>query len=153
MAKLALGSGGLYGLGLGNSRMKMAYLPEAHTDFIFPIIGEELGLIAALLVVAAFCVIVVCGILLVRGSPDLFGLLVGSGIVAVVGLQAIINIAVATDSIPNKGMAMPLVSYGGSNLVMILAALGGLLNIAGQAHADPEEELNPTFATGGWVNA
>jgi cell division protein FtsW len=141
MAKLAFGSGGLQGLGLGNSRMKMAYLPEAHTDFIFPIIGEELGLIAALGVVATFAVIVVCGILLLKRSPDLFGLLLGSGIVTVIGLQAIINIAVVTNTIPNKGMALPLISYGGSNLVMTLAALGVLLNISWQAHAHAVDSL------------
>ena len=137
MAKLALGSGGLQGLGLGNSRMKMAYLPEAHTDFIFPIIGEELGLIATLAVVFAFCVIVVCATLLLRRSPDLFGLLLGAGIVAVIGLQAIINFAVVTNTIPNKGMALPFMSYGGSNLVMTLAALGVLLNIFRQAQEQP----------------
>lgn len=141
MAKVAFGSGGLDGLGLGNSRMKMAYLPEAHTDFIFPIIGEELGLVAGLAVLAAFCVIVVCGIVLVTQAPDLFGLLLGSGIVAVIGLQAIINMAVVTDLLPNKGLAMPFVSYGGSNLVMTLAALGVLLNIARQAHTHALESL------------
>jgi cell division protein FtsW len=129
MAMLAFGSGGSWGFGLGNSRMKMAYLPEAHTDFIFPIIGEELGLIAALAVVVAFCVIVVCGILLATRSHDLFGMLLGSGIITVIGLQAMINIAVVTNTIPNKGMPLPFISYGGSNLVMILAALGVLLNI------------------------
>jgi cell division protein FtsW len=141
IAMLAFGSGGTQGVGLGDSRMKMAYLPEAHTDFIFPIIGEELGLIAALGVVATFAVIVVCGILLLKRSPDLFGLLLGSGIVTVIGLQAIINIAVVTNTIPNKGMALPLISYGGSNLVMTLAALGVLLNISWQAHAHAVDSL------------
>ena len=116
--------------------MKMAYLPEAHTDFIFPIIGEELGLIATLAVVIAFGVLVVCGILVAPQSRDLFGTFLSSGIVAVIGLQAIVNIAVTTNIIPNKGMPMPFVSYGGSNLVMTLAAFGILLNIARQAHAD-----------------
>jgi cell division protein FtsW len=86
-------------------------------------------------VVVAFCVLVICGILLARRSPDLFGMLLGSGITAVIGLQAIINIAVVTNSIPNKGMPLPFISYGGSNLVMALAALGVLLNIFWQAHA------------------
>jgi len=135
VATLAFGSGGTSGLGLGNSRMKMTYLPEAHTDFILPIIGEELGLVATLAVVIAFCVLVTCGILLARRSPDLFGMLLGSGITAIVGLQAIINIAVVTNSIPNKGMPLPFISYGGSNLVMTLAAFGILLNIVRQAHA------------------
>jgi cell division protein FtsW len=141
IAMLAFGSGGVPGLGLGNSRMKMAYLPEAHTDFILPIIGEELGLVATLAVVVAFCVIVVCGMLLVSRSPDLFGLLLGSGIMAVIGLQAIINIAVVTNTIPNKGMALPFISYGGSNLVMTLAGLGVLLNIVRQAQAHAVDTL------------
>jgi cell division protein FtsW len=135
VATLAFGSGGTSGLGLGNSRMKMTYLPEAHTDFILPIIGEELGLVATLAVVIAFCVLVICGILLTRCSPDLFGILLGSGITALIGLQAIVNIAVVTNSIPNKGMPLPFISYGGSNLVMALAALGVLFNIFWQAHA------------------
>ena len=141
MAKLAFGSGGVHGLGLGDSRMKMAYLPEAHTDFIFPIVGEELGLIATLAVVVAFGVIVLCGFLLVTRSPDLFGMLLGVGIMTVIGLQAIINIAVATDTLPNKGMAMPFVSYGGSHLVMTLAALGVWLNISRQARAHALDTL------------
>ena len=135
MAMLAFGSGGPWGLGLGNSRQKMGYLPEAHTDFIFAIIGEELGLIAALAVVVAFCVLVVCGILLASRSRDQFGLLLGSGIIAVIGLQAMINMAVVTNTFPNKGMPLPFISYGGSNLVMTLAALGVLLNVFRQAHA------------------
>ena len=130
---LAFGSGGPSGLGLGNSRMKTGYLPEAHTDFIFPIVGEEFDLIATLAVVLAFCVLVVCGLLLATRSPDLFGLLIGTGIVAAIGVQAIINIAVVTNVVPNKGMPLPFISYGGSNLVMILAALGVLMNIHSKA--------------------
>ena len=133
MAMLAFGSGGSWGMGLCNSRMKMAYLPEAHTDFIFPIIGEELGLISAMAVVAAFCVIVVCGILSATRSHDLFDMLLASGIITVIGLQAMINVAVVTNTIPIKGMRLPFISYGGSNLVMMLAALGVMLNIFWQA--------------------
>jgi len=134
-AMLAFGSGGPWGVGLGDSRQKMFYLPEAHTDFIFPIIGEELGLIGTLAVVVAFCTLVVCGILLVTKSPDLFGLLLGSGIISIIALQAIINMAVVTNSIPNKGMPLPFISYGGSNLMMMLAAVGILLNIFRQSYA------------------
>jgi cell division protein FtsW len=141
MAMLAFGSGGLWGLGLGNSHMKMAYLPEAHTDFIFPIIGEELGLVATLAVVVAFCVLVVCGILLATRSPDLFGRLLACGIIAIIGLQALINIAVVTNTIPNKGMPLPFISYGGSNLVMTLAALGVVLNICWQAQTHALDTL------------
>jgi cell division protein FtsW len=135
VAKVAFGAGGVLGRGLGDSIMKQGYLPEAHTDFIFPIAGEELGLVTTLSVVAGFCVLVVGGLALVKRAPDVFGFLLGSGILAVIGLQAIINIAVVTDSLPNKGMALPFVSYGGSNLVMTLAACGVLWNICGQAQA------------------
>jgi cell division protein FtsW len=133
ISKLAFGSGGTDGLGLGNSRMKMAYLPEAHTDFIFPIVGEELGLYATLGVVLAFGVLVICGMLLARRSPDLFGTLVAVGIICTIGFQAMINIAVVTNTIPNKGMPLPFISYGGSSMVMNLAALGVFLNIFRQA--------------------
>jgi cell division protein FtsW len=132
-ALLAFGSGGVGGLGLGNSRMKLAYLPEAHTDFIFPIVGEELGVIATLAVLAAFCVLIGCGMALTARAPDFLGMLLGTGIITVIGLQAIINIAVVTCVVPNKGMALPFISYGGSNLVMTLAALGVALNVFQQA--------------------
>lgn len=151
IAMLAFGSGGPWGYGLGNSRMKQAYLPEAHTDFILPIIGEELGLIATLAVVAAFCVLFICGVLVAACSLDQFGLLLGWGITAMIGLQAIINIAVVTNEIPNKGMPLPFISYGGSNLVMTLAALGVLLNIFRQSESKsvsthtPNADLIPEF--------
>jgi cell division protein FtsW len=145
MAMVAFGSGGPWGLGLGNSRQKIAYLPEAHTDFILPIIGEELGLIAVVAVVVAFCVLVVCGIMRVTRAPDLFGLLLGSGILAVVGLQAMINIAVVTNTVPNKGLPLPFISYGGSNLIMTLAAIGVLLNIFRQAQAQDAGTLQESW--------
>jgi cell division protein FtsW len=138
IAMLAFGRGGPHGEGLGNSLMKMAYLPEAHTDFIFPIIGEELGLVATLAVVSGFCLIVLCGLHLASRAPDQFGVLVGIGIVGIIGLQAMINIAVVTNSIPNKGMPLPFISYGGSNLVMTLAAVGVLLNIFTEAQTPPK---------------
>jgi len=143
MAMLAFGSGGPSGLGLGNSHLKMGFLPEPHTDFIFPIIGEELGLIATLAVVLAFYMLVVCGLLLAARSPDLFGLLLGTGIITVIGVQAIINMAVVTNVVPNKGMPLPFISYGGSNLVMTLAALGILMNIHRQANGVPSPYVEP----------
>ena len=145
IAMVAFGSGGPWGLGLGNSRQKVALLPEAHTDFILPIIGEELGVMASLGVLVAFCVLVVCGIRRLTRVPDLFGLLLGSGILAVIGIQALINIAVVTNSIPNKGMPLPFISYGGSNLVMTLGALGVLLNIFQQADAPTEGALKASW--------
>ena len=103
-ALIAWGSGGMEGLGLGNGRQKMLYLPYAHTDFIFPMIGEELGLRISLLVVFLFVVIIVCGIMIALHAKDRFGLLAGCGIVALLGLQAAVNIGVTTSLLPNKGL-------------------------------------------------
>ena len=116
-ALIAWGSGGMEGLGLGNGRQKMLYLPYAHTDFIFPIIGEELGLRFSLLVVFLFVVIIVCGIMIALHAKDRFGLLLGCGVVSLLALQAAVNIGVTTSLLPNKGLPLPFISYGGSNLV------------------------------------
>jgi cell division protein FtsW len=131
-AMLALGSGGWTGLGLGDSRQKLGFVPEHYTDFILAIIGEELGLIATLLVVVAFVVIVVCGVYIASRAQDTFGLLLGAGISFLVGLQAAINIGVVTSALPNKGLPLPFISYGGSNLVTMLTCIGLLLSIARQ---------------------
>ena len=119
--------------GLGNGRQKLGFVPEHHTDFIFSIIGEELGLIATLLVIVAFVAIVVCGIYIAMNSTDTFGLLLGSGITFLIGLQAFINIGVVTSALPNKGLPLPFISYGGSNLLIMLTSVGLLLSIARQA--------------------
>ena len=132
-AMVALGSGGLTGKGLGDGRQKLGFLPEHHTDFIFSIIGEELGLIATLLVVFAFVAIVFSGIYIAMNAADTFGLLLGSGITFLIGLQAFINIGVVTSALPNKGLPLPFISYGGSNLLIMLACVGVLLSIARQA--------------------
>jgi len=146
-AMLALGAGGWTGLGLGNGRQKFGFVPEHHTDFIFSIIGEELGLIATLLVVAAFVAIVVCGIYIARNARDTFGLLLGAGLTFLIGLQAFINIGVVTSALPNKGLPLPFISYGGSNLLMMLSAVGLLLSIARQAQA-PETRTARTTEAG-----
>jgi cell division protein FtsW len=132
-AMLALGAGGWTGLGLGNGLQKLGFVPENHTDFILSIIGEELGLVATLLVVLAFVTIFLSGLLISWKSCDTFGLLLGSGISFLIGLQAFINIGVATSALPNKGLPLPFVSYGGSNLLMMLTAVGLLLSIARQS--------------------
>ena len=132
-AMVALGIGGLTGKGLGDGRQKLGFVPEHHTDFILSIIGEELGLIATLLVIAAFVAIVFCGIYIAMSSIDTFGLLLGSGITFLIGLQAFINIGVVTSALPNKGLPLPFISYGGSNLLIMLASVGVLLSIARQA--------------------
>ena len=127
-AMLALGSGGPTGLGLGDSRQKLGFVPEHHTDFILSIIGEELGLIT-LLVVAAFIVIVICGAWISLRARDTFGLMLGCGITFLIGFQAFINIGVVTSTLPNKGLPLPFISYGGSSLAFCLASIGILVSI------------------------
>src|SRR3954447_24436577 len=139
-ALIAWGSGGMEGLGLGNGRQKMLYLPYAHTDFIFPMIGEELGLRVSLLVVFLFVVIIVCGMMIALHAKDRHGLLLGCGIVSLLGLQAAVNIGVTTSLLPNKGLPLPFVSYGGSNLVQCLFGVGLLLNIYRQGVFEPAKK-------------
>jgi cell division protein FtsW len=139
-ALIAWGSGGMEGLGLGNGRQKMLYLPYAHTDFIFPMIGEELGLRVSLLVVFLFVVIIVCGMMIALHAKDRLGLLLGCGIVSLLGLQAAVNIGVTTSLLPNKGLPLPFVSYGGSNLTTCLFGIGLLLNIYRQGVLEPANQ-------------
>ncbi len=133
-ALIAIGSGGLTGLGLGEGRQKFLYLPEAHTDFIFPMIGEELGLIATLSVVSVYLVICLCGFLVAMNAKDRFGMLTGFGVVTVIALQACVNIGVTTSLLPNKGMPLPFISFGGSNLLICLFLTGILINIHRHGH-------------------
>ena len=139
-ALIAWGSGGMEGLGLGNGRQKMLYLPYAHTDFIFPMIGEELGLRVSLLVIFLFIVIIVCGMMIALHAKDRFGLLLGCGLVSLLALQAALNIGVTTSLLPNKGLPLPFISYGGSNLAACLFGIGILLNIYRQAKLEPESK-------------
>ncbi len=139
-ALIAWGSGGMEGLGLGNGRQKMLYLPYAHTDFIFPMIGEELGLRVSLLVVFLFVVVIVCGIVIALHAKDRFGLLVATGVISLLALQAAVNIGVTTSLLPNKGLPLPFISYGGSNLAGCLFGVGLLLNIYRQAVLEPSNK-------------
>jgi cell division protein FtsW len=141
-AMIALGSGGVSGLGIGNGRQKLGFVPEHHTDFIFSIIGEELGVIATMGVIAGFIVFILCGVYIAWHSRDVFGLLLGSGVTFLVGLQACINIGVVTSALPNKGLPLPFISYGGSSLVLMLFAIGLLISVA--RHGGPpvrDEEI------------
>ena len=116
-------------MGLGNSRQKMFYLPEAHTDFIFPIIGEELGLVGTLAVLGCFAVLIACGVAISLNASDLYGQYLGLGITLLLALQALINIGVVTAWLPTKGLPLPFISFGGSNLMMNMIAVGVLLSI------------------------
>ncbi len=126
----AIGSGGLFGVGLGNSKQKYLYIPEPQNDFIFAIIAEELGFIGCIAIIALFAVFVWRGIVIAMKAPDMFGSLIAVGITTLVAIQAIINIAVVTASIPTTGMALPFFSYGGTALVILLSSVGILLNIS-----------------------
>ena len=129
---LALGSGGIWGVGLGQSRQKCYYIPEPHNDFIFAVIGEELGLIGCTFIILLFVIFVWRGIVTAVKAKDTFGTLVAAGITSVIGVQALINIAVVTGSIPVTGVPLPFISYGGSSLVLNMMAMGVLLNISRQ---------------------
>lgn len=126
----AIGSGGLMGLGLGNSRQKFLYLPEEHNDFIFSVICEELGFIGALLVIILFASLVVRGYMIAMKSADKFGCMLCVGIITLIGVQTVLNIGVATNTIPNTGISLPFFSYGGTSLVTLLAEMGIILNIS-----------------------
>lgn len=129
VSKLAFGSGAVEGRGLGEGRMKLSYLPEAHTDFIFPMIGEELGLRGTLAVVLAFAVLVMAGMVVSAYAPNRFGKLLGAGLTFLLGMEGLLNMGVTTALLPNKGLPLPFVSYGGSSLIAALFAVGILINI------------------------
>ena len=135
---IALGSGGWFGVGLGASRQKWMYVPNAHTDFIFSILGEELGLVGELVVLLAFSVLLYSGIRIAVRAPDVFGRLLAAGIVSWFGLQILLNLGGVTGLLPITGVPLPMLSYGGSSLVASLAAVGILVNVArGPARAAP----------------
>ena len=137
---IALGSGGMSGLGLGNGRQKLLYLPYAHTDFIFPMVGEELGLIGTLGVIIAYILFMLGGVSIAMKARDRAGLLAGMGIVMLISMQALVNLGVTTELLPNKGLPLPFISYGGSNLAFCLLGVGVLINIYRQGVSEREEE-------------
>lgn len=126
----AIGPGGLFGLGLGESRQKFFYLPEPQTDFIFAIIAEELGFIGGSFVLILFSLLLWRGIRVALGAPDLYGTLLATGIIAMIAIQVMINIGVVTGLMPVTGITLPFLSYGGSSLTLMLMAVGVLLNIS-----------------------
>ena len=126
----AIGSGGLFGVGLGESKQKFLYIPEPHNDFIFSILGEELGFVGCAIVIILFAIFIWRGIVIAMKAPDMFGSLVAIGIVSLVAIQVIINIAVVTSSMPVTVMPLPFFSYGGTALFILLCEVGVLLNIS-----------------------
>lgn len=127
---VAIGSGGFWGLGLGQSRQKFFILPERHTDFIFAIICEELGMIGGIAVLAMFFALIWRGVYIATRAPDSFGFLLASGITAIVGLQVVVNIGVVLSLMPTTGITLPFISYGGSSLIFLAVGMGILLNIS-----------------------
>jgi cell division protein FtsW len=130
-SQMGFGLGGLMGQGLGEGKQKLFYLPEAHTDFIFSIIGEEMGYVTVALIITMFLVVVLLGLRVAYRAPDGFGRLTAFGISILFGLQAFANMGVAMSMLPNKGLALPLISYGGTSLLCTLFSIGVLLNISG----------------------
>jgi len=127
---IAVGSGGLWGVGLGHSTQKLLFLPEASTDFIFAILAEELGLIGVTAVLVLYCLVICSGIMIARRAADVGGMLLAAGITSVIALQAAINVAVVTKVLPPKGIALPFISSGGSALLFMLMGVGLLYSVA-----------------------
>jgi cell division protein FtsW len=143
---IGLGSGGLFGVGLGASRQKWMYIPNAHTDFIFSILGEELGLIGEFVVLLLFGMLIYSGIRIAVRSSDPFGRLLAAGITGWIGLQTLVNLGTVTGLLPVTGVPLPFVSFGGSSLVVTLAAVGILVNIGRTTAAEPARTKPPPRA-------
>lgn len=129
----AIGSGGLVGVGIGNSRQKYLYLPEVQNDFVFSIVGEELGFIGSAIIILLFVLLIWRGFVIAGRAKDRFGMLMTIGLTAQVGLQAFLNIAVVTNTIPNTGISLPFFSYGGTSLMMLLGEMGVILSVSRQS--------------------
>mgnify|MGYP005961548749 FL=1 len=126
----AIGSGGLFGVGLGESKQKYLYIPEPHNDFIFAVLAEELGFIGCAIVIILFAILIWRGITIAMKAPDMFGSLLAAGITSMIAIQVLVNIAVVTASMPVTGMALPFFSYGGTALIITLTAIGILLSVS-----------------------
>ncbi|MDE5584447.1 MAG: FtsW/RodA/SpoVE family cell cycle protein [Ruminococcus sp.] len=140
---IAIGSGGLFGLGLGNSRQKYLYLPETKNDFVFPIVCEELGYVGALAIIIVFFLLVVEGFSIAVRCKDRFGMLIAVGITTQIGIQTVVNLAVVSNLVPNTGISLPFFSYGGTALIMQLAEMGIMLNISQQRYYPNEKITEP----------
>jgi len=134
---LALGTGGVFGQGLGEGKQKLFYLPEAHTDFILSVVGEELGFLGVIVIIGMFFLLVQRAMRISVAAPDLFGRFLALGIAVLFGIEATVNMGVVTGLLPTKGLALPFISYGGSSLVISLFAVGILLNISSGLKIEP----------------
>jgi cell division protein FtsW len=144
---LALGSGGLLGVGLGSGQQKLFYLPEPHTDFILAVIGEETGIIGISIVLLLYALLIYKGVKIALRAPERFGTYLAFGLTLIVGLQAFINCAVVMGLLPTKGLPLPFISYGGSSLLTNLLAMGILMNISCYA-----QEYSQGWHGGNWLN-
>ncbi|MGI8686519.1 MAG: putative lipid II flippase FtsW [Acidimicrobiales bacterium] len=144
---VGMGTGRITGVGVGASRAKWGFLPNAHTDFIFSIIGEELGMVGSLMVLGLFATFAVLGIRIALRAPDRYGMLLASGITAWVISQAFINIGAVVGVVPVSGLPLPFVSFGGTSMVLLMGAVGVLLNIAGQGSTHPAGRATPAVAS------
>lgn len=142
---IALGSGGLFGSGVGESKQKLFYLSEESTDFIFAIIGEELGLLGTALIIVLYIILLYYALAVVRRTPDIFSTLVAMGIAGSISFQAILNIAVVTQTVPAKGISLPFISFGGSSMFFTMMGIGILANIAGYARPFPVSSVAATI--------
>ncbi len=141
---IAIGSGGLFGLGLGNSRQKYLYLPETKNDFVFPIVCEEIGFVGALAIIIVFFLLVVEGYSIAVRCKDRFGMLLAVGITTQIGIQTVLNLAVVSNLIPNTGISLPFFSYGGTALIMQLVEMGIMLNISQHRYYPAEKKAAET---------
>ena len=142
---VALGNGGLFGVGLGEGRQKLFFLPEAHTDFVLALVGEELGFVGTGLLIGLFSVLIVKGFKIAGQAPDAFGRHLAGGVTLLVGIPVLINMSVVSGLLPTKGLTLPFVSYGGSSLIMSLVAMGILLSIS---RADPTDRPISSYGMG-----
>lgn len=148
---IAIGSGGVFGLGLGNSRQKYLYLPETKNDFVFPIVCEELGFVGALAIIIVFLLLIIEGYSIAARCKDRFGMLIAVGITTQIGIQTVFNLAVVSNLIPNTGISLPFFSYGGTALIMQLAEMGIMLNISKQRYYPEPEPESAAQTTDGYI--
>jgi cell division protein FtsW len=147
---VALGSGRIFGLGLGSSRQKYRFLPNPDTDFIFAILGEETGLFGTLTVLVLFSVLAIIGIRIARRAPDAFGFLLAAGVTGWIAIQVVVNVGAVTGVLPITGVPLPLISFGGTSLLVSLAGLGLLASVGRRAKPPPARAVAQVTPASSW---